>query len=334
MQNGGNTPPGRGRSLGGGGGGARRRREGEEEEEEEEDAEADDVKEAEEAEETRRGAARRRSRRTRMVISMMMIPGGTVVVRRVRTLILIQYPYFVLIPTWYSHLRDRSITEPAPAERAHNKFYKSRIPSQYFTLHSFILSATLSPRSPGPSGSPPPTRSGPEPLWIHPRPTRPRGTSQPPVHAAGAGKPRPTVICCEVADKNQYNKLLGVVRITVQEFKSPGNLFLCEVSHSLAQCRHPSILLYPACRHFWSKSVLSFFPFFFFRRLFALRLKLSIFDYPVPLFGTNFYKYYAVGSLSFRSHANVAFHCTLSAHQVILRTTTRAILRVFSVRVQ
>jgi hypothetical protein len=25
------------------------------------------------------------------------------------------------------------------------------------------------------------------------------------------------VICCEVADKNQYNKLLGVVRITVQE---------------------------------------------------------------------------------------------------------------------
>ena len=100
----------------------------------------------------------------------------------------------------------------------HYKFYKSRIPSQYFTLHSFILSATLSPRSPGPSGSPPPTRSGPEPLWIHPRPTRPRGTSQPPVHAAGAGKPRPTVICCEVADKNQYNKLLGIVNITVEEF--------------------------------------------------------------------------------------------------------------------
>jgi hypothetical protein len=25
------------------------------------------------------------------------------------------------------------------------------------------------------------------------------------------------VICCEVADKNQYNKLLGVVRNTVQE---------------------------------------------------------------------------------------------------------------------
>ena len=41
--------------------------------------------------------------------------------------------------------------------------------------------------------------------------------SQPPVHAARAGKLRPTVICCEVADKNQYNKLLGVVRITVQE---------------------------------------------------------------------------------------------------------------------
>jgi hypothetical protein len=104
-----------------------------------------------------------------------------------------------------------------PAERAHNKFYKSRVPSQYFTLDIFILSATLPPRSPGPSGSPSPTRSGPEPLWIHPRPTRPRGTSQPPVHATGAGKPRPTVICCEVADKNQYNKLLGVVRITVQE---------------------------------------------------------------------------------------------------------------------
>ena len=65
--------------------------------------------------------------------------------------------------------------------------------------------------------------------------------------------------------------------------------FLCEVSHSLAQRRHPSILLYPACRHFWSKSVLSFFPFFFLRRLFVVRLKLSIFYYPVPLFGTNFY---------------------------------------------
>ena len=46
-----------------------------------------------------------------------------------------------------------------------------------------------------------------------------RGTrvpSQPPVNAAWQGT-RPTVICCEVADKNQYNKLLGVVRITVQE---------------------------------------------------------------------------------------------------------------------
>ena len=27
-----------------------------------------------------------------------------------------------------------------------------------------------------------------------------------------SGRPRPTVICCEVADKNQYNKLLGIVR--------------------------------------------------------------------------------------------------------------------------
>jgi hypothetical protein len=26
------------------------------------------------------------------------------------------------------------------------------------------------------------------------------------------------VICCEVADKNQYNKLLGIVKITVEEF--------------------------------------------------------------------------------------------------------------------
>ena len=42
--------------------------------------------------------------------------------------------------------------------------------------------------------------------------------SQPPVHAARAGKLRPTVICCEVADKNQYNKLLGIVKITVEEF--------------------------------------------------------------------------------------------------------------------
>ena len=49
---------------------------------------------------------------------------------------------------------------------------------------------------------------------------RPVVPSQPPVHAAGAGKPRPTVICCEVADKNQYNKLLGIVKITVEEFGS------------------------------------------------------------------------------------------------------------------
>ena len=26
------------------------------------------------------------------------------------------------------------------------------------------------------------------------------------------------MICCEVADKNQYNKLLGIVKITVEEF--------------------------------------------------------------------------------------------------------------------
>ena len=52
--------------------------------------------------------------------------------------------------------------------------------------------APLSPRSPGPSGMPPPTRSGPEPLWIHPRPTWPVVPSQPPVYAARAGKPRPT----------------------------------------------------------------------------------------------------------------------------------------------
>ena len=45
--------------------------------------------------------------------------------------------------------------------------------------------------------------------------------SQPPVHAARAGKLRPTMIymiCCVVAYKIQYNKLLGNVRITVQEF--------------------------------------------------------------------------------------------------------------------
>ena len=35
--------------------------------------------------------------------------------------------------------------------------------------------------------------------------------AKPPVHAARAGKLRPTVICCEVADENQYNKLLGVL---------------------------------------------------------------------------------------------------------------------------
>ena len=74
-------------------------------------------------------------------------------------------------------------------------------------------------RSPGPSGAPPPTRSGPDPLSIHPRPTRPRGTSQPPVHAAGAGKPahRDLLRGCW---QNQYNKLLGIVRITLREFGS------------------------------------------------------------------------------------------------------------------
>ena len=73
----------------------------------------------------------------------------------------------------------------------------------------------------------------PRPLWgtlAHPERTgaaldsskanAPRGTSQPPVYAVRAGKPRPTVICCEVADQNQYNKLLGIVRITLREFGS------------------------------------------------------------------------------------------------------------------
>ena len=69
--------------------------------------------------------------------------------------------------------------------------------STYFH-HRPHFCAPLSPRSPGPSGAPPPAWSGPEPLWIHPRPTRPVVPSQPPVHASRAGKPRPTVICCEV----------------------------------------------------------------------------------------------------------------------------------------
>ena len=79
--------------------------------------------------------------------------------------------------------------------------FNKRIPYQYFTLHSFILSATLSPRSPGPSGSPTLTRSGPEPFWLHQRPMRPVVPSEPPVYAARAGKPRPLDLLPELLTK-------------------------------------------------------------------------------------------------------------------------------------
>ena len=48
----------------------------------------------------------------------------------------------------------------------------------------------------------------------------PRGAISAARYAARAGKLRPTVICCEVADRNQYKKLLGNVRIKVREFGS------------------------------------------------------------------------------------------------------------------
>jgi hypothetical protein len=58
-----------------------------------------------------------------------------------------------------------------------------------FTVHILIpvplLRTTFPPfpRPHWPSESPPPTLRGPEPLWIHQRPTRPVVPSQPPVHA-------------------------------------------------------------------------------------------------------------------------------------------------------
>ena len=66
-----------------------------------------------------------------------------------------------------------------------------------------------------------------------------------------------------------------------------------KVSHPLPKLHHSSILSYPSRWQFWSKRVLSLFSFFFFcfRCFFALRLrlKLSIFDDPFPLFGTMLY---------------------------------------------
>ena len=38
------------------------------------------------------------------------------------------------------------------------------------------------------------------------------------------------VICCEAADKNQYNKLLGIVKITVEEF---GSIIMLTVKYSV-----------------------------------------------------------------------------------------------------
>ena len=53
-----------------------------------------------------------------------------------------------------------------------------------------------------PLGCPrPPGADGPEPLWIHPRPTWPVVPSQPPVYAARAGKPRPLGLLPELLGK-------------------------------------------------------------------------------------------------------------------------------------
>jgi hypothetical protein len=67
----------------------------------------------------------------------------------------------------------------SPAQRRVIRKNRPKIENPILVLYSTYFHprppfcAPLSPRSPGPSGMPPPTRSGPEPLWIHPRPTRP-----------------------------------------------------------------------------------------------------------------------------------------------------------------
>ena len=98
------------------------------------------------------------------------------------------------------------------------KFYKSR--ESHLSTLLYIVSSSAQhfpPVPPAPLGRPRPpgadrSRSGfiqgqRAPVVLLSRPsTRPeRGNHGP-------------VICCEVADKNQYNKLLGIVKITVEEF--------------------------------------------------------------------------------------------------------------------
>jgi hypothetical protein len=64
------------------------------------------------------------------------------------------------------------------------------------------------PVPPAPQGRPPP-----------PKANAARGIISAARLRGQSGELRPTVICCEVAAKNQYNKLLGNVRITVRGFR-------------------------------------------------------------------------------------------------------------------
>ena len=78
--------------------------------------------------------------------------------------------------------------------------------SVLYSRYFHPLRPTFPPIPPPHRGAPPhPERTG--PLWIHPRPTRPVVPSQPPVHAARAGKLRPGNYgppwFVDVADENQ-----------------------------------------------------------------------------------------------------------------------------------
>ena len=108
------------------------------------------------------------------------------------------------------------------------KFYKSRESHLSTLLYIFSSSAQhFPPVPPAPLGRPRPpgadrSRSGFIQANAPPCYTRYPGTVVPVLLSRPSTRPERgnhgPVICCEVADKNQYNKLLGIVKITVEEF--------------------------------------------------------------------------------------------------------------------